>query len=454
MSKIFNLSMLNEARQTEVMTKASGSYTVDFRETNADDLARASKGYTNEALAVMVGRVVIMESFTETDSIGRRTFRLTPIPEQFTEAEAALMVGGSFSKTALSNRYVFLHDNGLFQYVCICLECGKAFAYDAPRHECNGRGCRECGATLTTEEARMGRVCIACAKARLGKIYSYHHRPNRSNPIFDRPDKRASVCHFGAEIEIAGTAHTYTTADAVALSGILNENPFKPFIEFERDASIDDGIECITAPTTWDGFAKRRNALKAFYDKAREQGGRFDRKNGLHFHIDREFFGGYDASIEASIFIELMVYKYFDFFSAISRREAGRFGYASKKDGVTNILTAARHSTYQDHSNAVNAGGGATIELRIFGGHIDCADDFFGALDITQALARWAKNATIAIAQKATPNDLVKYLKDPANTLKFIENAHSNRPRTDSGEAMMAGFITAIKAKLEAKEGV
>ena len=207
---------------------------------------------------------------------------------------------------------------------------------------------------------------------------------------------------------------------------------------------LRDGIEVITAPTTWAGFKKQD--FPSFYTYANTHGD-FNKRNGLHFHFDRAFFATEDRdnALKAAVLIDLMVYKYFDFFATICRRPAGQFNYAYKKEGVRNLLTASTNNANRAHSMAVNQSGENTIELRIFGGYIKTAADFYAALDIAQALARWAKAAPLSTADKATPCALVKYIKDPPAVLDFVKNPHEAAPRTANGDALLKDFIKALK---------
>lgn len=448
MSNIFNISNLSAARVDAITSGHHGSYTYDFRSATADRLDRLSLGFSRRALEAMAGHLVVMQS-------QRECGRLEPVVEQFPEDLRDDIAAGSFSRQALRGYTNYVYDNGLFfdfNAVALCLDCGKLFRVIPTAHRCGEIECTDCGATITTDEERRAHKCKACAARSLGHIYSYHYRPNRGRPIFEKPDMRTDELHMGAEIEIDGcNRDAFNDDDAAEFSAILNnKNPFKPFIEFEHDASLDGGIECITAPTTFGGLWKMRKDLDAFYKTANSLGGTFERRNGLHFHIDREFFGrDPEERGKASVLIDLMVYKFYDFFMAISRRERGVTNYARKKDGVTGIYGAFSNVRFQDHCYAVNGGGSATIELRFFGGHISTADDFLAAADIVQAIARWAKATSIAGATTCTPCDLVKYLRKPDNVLAFVEGVIPQRPTTREADAQINDFKTALNARIE-----
>lgn len=455
MAKIFNFSTLPAERIAHIKTTAHGCYTFDFTGATVDRLDRLSTGYTREALALFVGRYIVTESFHDGN-----TYRQKPVIEQFNDDERATLEAcenASFNYSALRNAFAAVRDNMLFRlYKAICLDCGEVWTTAPTAHDCGEVECAVCGAILRTDKERAHFMCKACATARLAEIYRYHHRPNKARPRFEREDERATRLHLGAEIEVDGgnRVEEFTTANTREFSALFNGDPFNAFIEFETDGSLRNGVECITAPTTFEGFWKRRNAFNAFYEKAREMGGTFDKRNGLHFHIDRDFLGvDEEERGKALVLLELMVYKFFNFFAGISRRETGHFGYTKKKDGIKGLYSAFTSASWQDHSYAVNASGCATVEIRFFGGHIATGDDFLACADIVQALAKWAKASTLANAERATPCDLVKYLRKPDNVAKFIDGAIDERPKHRDGEEMIKEFKKALSTRIARANG-
>lgn len=437
MKHIVNLQAIPPHRRHEIMHTCGGSYTYKLIGISPDRLNRASKGFTLRALEELSKRYIIFETRAENGEA-----RLYPIPEQF-PPNFPRIAGGSFNVTALRSITRVYENNCLFEYAAFCPYCGKKFSTIPTAHKCGEVACT-CGKPLkTTAERKAGR-CTACATKQAAKLYSYHNRPNRATPLFEKPDSRNALLHIGAEIEIDGGSRGLYSEHAEAFSKILNPDPFKPFAEFERDGSLHDGIETITAPTTWAGF--KAKDLTSFYIYANAHG-EFNSRNGLHFHFDRAYFktSNPDNELKSAVLIDLMIYKYFDFFATICRRPRGCFNYTYKKDGVHNLLTASAKNSQRDHSMAVNQSGSSTIELRIFGGYIKTAADFFAALDIAQALARWAKFAPLSTADRATPCALVKYIKDPANVLEFVTHPHANAPHTTNGDFLLNDFTKALK---------
>lgn len=452
MRKFVNLGAFSEERRAYLRESVGfGVYVLDLRQTTAEALARKSRGYSVEFLRKLCGRCVMFNG-CYVDGVGR--FR--PTAEQFAKNELDEVSMGSFNPVIL-RAYSILQNNGVLSSdKYFCTKCGKKVD-DISAHDCAAIPCERCGGKVDKKGAR---ICFDCAKKAAFKIYGYHRRTNKNNPIFDRPEKRGKVLHIGAEIEIEGTRDFNIDASEEreriggALGAACIDNVYSPLFEFETDASINYGVECISRPLTFDGWKKNADGVAALYKKAHELGGEFDIKNGLHFHVDRDFF--YSESEEkrhgALVFMELLIYKYWDFFASISRRHANEFYYARKKDGVEGVITATRRVRDTGHTYAINAEGEYTVEFRFFGGSISNEREFFAALDIVQAVARWAKNANVIQATKATPSDIVKYLKDCANVREFVTNTRADGYDSETARKDRAEFIKALK-KQEEKGG-
>ena len=146
--------------------------------------------------------------------------------------------------------------------------------------------------------------------------------------------------------------------------------------------------------------------------------------NGLHFHLDREFFEG--ASVPAAGIIQYIIYSNYQFFASISHRDKYHLDYACNVDSRKEIDASYRNATTSNHEYAVNVSNAGTLELRIFGGKIDTANKFFAALDITQAIATYAKKTPTYKVKNFRLIDLIKYLRDPSNVAAFVRDVDSS----------------------------
>lgn len=453
MPNIFCFSTFTETRRSDIL-RYNGSYLVKLRTATIDGLNAKSKGFSGEQLSILAGRAcVLFSSFYEE---GSTRFRV--IPEQFTNANERAMFTdceGSFNASALSRAYSCsgINDYLSRRWAGVCLDCGQMIQHERNTHDCGAMSCT-CGNALTEDDMARG-ICRDCYVKKLWKVYGYHHRPNHNNPIFEKPEKRATCLHLGVEIEIGGSSYfCYDNEDVIKpLSDALNDynHPERAFIEFETDGSINEGVECITAPTTFDGLNRKAKGFEQFYKSARDNGGEFGRVNGLHFHLDRKYFGDAEETAKAGILLEYFVCKYYDFFATISGRKAGGFSYARKKERAgKGIFQTAVGFSNTAHSYAFNSEPANTYEIRIFGGKIDNEQKFLAVADIVQALGKWAKYTSFESAQKCTPSHIVKYIKNATRVFAYVtDGLNPYSPHTGTGDADLTAFAMALKNTIE-----
>lgn len=326
-----------------------------------------------------------------------------------------------------------------------CTDCGEEF--DSPRHTCDTRPrCTSCHNVLKTSREAKACLCTECAKKRASTLYSYHGRPNRSEPQFERPHIRTKYPHLGAEIEVDHNGDGFTQAQRNAMAEAANADIFNPIGYMETDCTIA-GHEFITRPTTLKGYNNIAENLTRYYDLTREYGGRYALKNGLHFHIDRQYFEAEteEAKLKVTALMAFMVYHYYEFWRSISGREQrSPNGYYGKKGGEC-FLSTVLAIQYHSHGDALNLSNENTIELRIFGGHIDTASKFLAVADIVNALAKWTKEATLASIEKATPVHLVRYINDKKRVLEFVESRYDGQYDSPEGRATRNEFINALR---------
>lgn len=314
-----------------------------------------------------------------------------------------------------------------------CTKCGQIFSTPeaAARHKCvkisaSTRVCALCGSVLA--DNNKNRLCPDCQRDCNAKIYGYHDRPNRSRVLFSNPDKRAKYVHIGAEIETNAAAGICAKTLASRADSIFNADPYAPVIAFEHDGSLgENGVEMITQPLTYRRFKAMYNNINDLYTAPERA--HTSEACGLHFHIDREFFEG--ADMAAAIKIDFMINAYFrEFWNAASGR-AHESHYAGKKDmpeKKTPLTVTAASIRNTDRYFAVNVGSRQTIELRLFGGGgMDSATAFFAALDLAQAVARWAKRVGDTAFTRATPLDLIPFLRDRMTVATYLATREKTR---------------------------
>lgn len=436
------LTVGTEARWRELCTTGGGVYLVSMPN-DAERIERASQGMDGAVARWLAGRRVPMQ-------LKDNRYYLI---KEFTPSaiyKAAETMNGSINATAAANtcervpaNTYLSYEGGMLTRWAICHRCGRAYLASGAC-DCIPT-CRECGAVLRTAAEKKAHKCAHCQAEANARIYDYHCRQwghREDGARFTYPKKRKDVLHKGIEIEIGGADYEMRAEDfAFNCNEAINADAFRPLMEFERDGSIEGGVECITAAMAWSEFVGIDWAK--FYYLAIANGGEFGQVNGVHFHLDRAYFGN-EADL-AAIKIETLIYKFFDFWKLVSGRQEGSFGYACKKSEVHDFGSACVFASRRGHSFAVNTSGAATIELRIFGGEIATADDLKAVADIAEAVAIWAKKSTITAVLKATPTAIVKYLHDAANVERWTEKRLNNPRRATGGEEDARAFIVACQ---------
>lgn len=322
----------------------------------------------------------------------------------------------------------------------------------------NAIECPECGEAVEQGELYDG-MCKNCFTSRgLGRYYSYHdYEDGYPTP---KGVKTSKTIVMGCEIErdfvsslitnaddrdrASDAYRSYRTDTIFELCKILYGNELKKTnvkrkAVFMSDGSLNmSGIEWITFPNTLTYYKKN----KAMFDSAlaflKTRGYANSDSVGNHIHINRDFFGnktndgklgGCKMALEVSIFWNEIL--------AISKRQ--RTNYTRKpsveKDDDIWTLVEKSISSSSDHSVAINMQHSKTIECRIWSG-IDTMDDLLLYLDMTQALAKAAKNNTIEKIQKM---DFITILKE----LTIKENLAEVKKRLN------AARITAHNGKID-----
>ena len=446
-SYIVRLDAISQDNADFYESTSCGCFVYDFTDVDGESLFKASKGYTLEQCKKFAGKKLIL-AYSAIQS--RRVYVL---PEFFPEE----VLRGTFNYDAIRQynepegaNYII---NSRKTYPFFCTACGKQLTEnDGKTHNCLASDiCRVCGAKLTTDSEEKAHMCKHCFEKMYNVQYDYHGRKNRVKPLFESPKKREKLLHIGAEIEVNQTDDE-ATKNVKNFGRILNKDCYA-FAEFERDGSlVNGGCEIITAPTTVNGYYKRYADIDAFYKKAIEEDCVFgvidSEMNGLHFHLDREFFEG--ASVPAAGIIQYIIYSNYQFFASISHRDKYHLDYACNVDSRKEIDASYRNATTSNHEYAVNVSNAGTLELRIFGGKIDTANKFFAALDITQAIATYAKKTPTYKVKNFKLADLIKYLRDPSNVAAFVRDvSRSDAAYFEEAKADREAFATACDEAAE-----
>lgn len=441
-----------------------GLYVCSFTSrTTAADVQRGGRNISDALATWLAGKYVLTQRVYEQD--GTYRYRVYPpfLPARLRK--------DALRATIAPNVFIFVGRNGNCRgyrndeaFFAFCTRCGfimhvSDVASHIATHRHNATFCRDCGRVVRRRVERDACLCSSCRAKQNAVQHGYHDRPNKSAPIFSAPNNRATALHVGAEIEVDGSNGIDAERFCHEANAKANKEPFAPRWEFERDSSINGGVEVISAPKTWRDWVANRDEVEAIYTAARNYDGAFNDYNGLHFHFDRVFFG--DRVRENGVKMKYYVNKFYNLFMFLSFRPFDtrtNYSYAARDIDCCDLFKAVAH--YPSHSSAFNnAAGDDTFELRTFGGKINTAARFYVALDIVYALAKWSKSTPFALTEKASEVTLVRYLHNPKAVAEELTawKADSaslyNHTNTDTKRQIDA-FLTACAARSAKEAGL
>lgn len=313
----------------------------------------------------------------------------------------------------------------------------------------NEKICKHCGAIVNKNEI-IGAFCECCITEKDGLAYRYsYHSYRGSYTIHEKKVNQKKTAIFGAEIE---RDYVYNDWDEN-----FNDNLNRALIEstkliygdklkqtkprrkavFMTDSSLNmEGIEWITFPQTYKGYKNEEATINAVLETMKKYGFANSVKAGNHIHINRKFFGDKDGQNEKSKYaaakMALLLNEYWQEFLTIAKRENTRYAEKPTQTKHDKLFTLVEKTVRNEcaHSVAVNLEHKDTIEIRIWSG-INNASDLFLYLDLTQALATFAKKKSLESCQKAKLIDIFKFLEDKQEHLTEIKKRLNDKNITN-----------------------
>lgn len=351
------------------------------------------------------------------------TFVLMQVAEgRFWSVVNALNNANDFSTPTSSGAIASQDCMGRLNATHFCTKCGKLLsALDAETHDCSSV-CSVCGATLTAAEKKAGK-CISCLRKRFAYVYNYHGTPSdMRRPRFTSETMRAKKLHLGLEIEFStGLSAPSVSTLGKAIDLILNENPLAGNdVHFERDCSLSgNGFEVITNPQTLRAFRQQSKKFNEFFKYLKDNDGNM-RNCGSHIHIDRAFFG--ENAVACGLYMGSYIARHWDnLFAKLAGGAVNAYSRPIPYNGGSVVAYAARlYQSAYGHNVFFNLGNSDTIELRFWRGTLDYTQTL-AYLDITQALAQWAKHRNDSNFVKSNPSDIFKWAQFPANTWAYVQ---------------------------------
>ncbi|MFI3227241.1 MAG: amidoligase family protein [Clostridia bacterium] len=294
--------------------------------------------------------------------------------------------------------------------ICICETC-----YDNHYVRCS-----ECDELILQDDACYENsdydevaYCRDCYDSGFGPvIHDYYYKPE---PIFFGDDKR----YFGIELEIDGAGTIRNNAQK-----ILNTAK-SDTIYIKRDGSLDDGLEIVSHPMTYEFHQNDMNwldilncCLNMRYTSHKAG------TCGLHIHVNKIAFGETREEQEKVISkILYFVEKHWSELLNFSRRTehqltrwANRYGYEDKPQEILEKAKKGQVGRYV----CVNISNFHTVEFRIFRGTLKF-NTFIATLQLVNKICDVAislseeeiTNLSFAsFVETITETELIAYLKE------------------------------------------
>lgn len=319
-------------------------------------------------------------------------------------------------------RVYYNHDGGYYiwerneaiDYAYYCEHCDNFYTDDM--YDCDNESCLRCNYSSL--------------------INRYHYSKENGTLHFFGESKYVNPVGLGFELEI-DTDYSTAQRNQVKLLKALKER-FGDRITFERDGSLENGFEIISAPHTKDemslvDWGELMELCKEHGYKSHDAG-----TCGLHFHISGYMFGAtkekqYDTIAKVIAFYE----RYFNDFIALSRRGSetrwgAKYGViynGNMEDYKAKCKALATPNRYRDRYYAINLTNVdwsnnlyKTVEFRINRGTLNI-NTFNATWDLIVTMIKNAKKIDWNDSDFFNPKKWLKGCK--ANTYAYIVKRHA-----------------------------
>lgn len=290
---------------------------------------------------------------------------------------------------------VNVHDGDTICEVCYdssyhtCENCSDVFAdSDITQHDGNSYcescfddlfiECDSCGEFIDRDYAYCndnGYYCEDCYPGDNVELHDYSYTPDYS--FYGTTTENL---YFGIELEIENEGDSGYLSDINETSRVLYA---------KSDGSLDNGIEIVSHPTTFDYFNENFNIVwKPILDSKNHGFRSYNTTTcGIHIHISKKAFS------------TLHLYKFMKFFYSndmfirtISQRNTERMDeWANNGATGDNIIQKAKNKKgNKNRYSAINLQPHSTVEVRIFRGTLD-AVSFRKNIEFLHALYQFTK---------------------------------------------------------------
>ena len=281
--------------------------------------------------------------------------------------------------------------------------------------------CDGCYNTFSNEdvrysESRDASFCESCyPEYNFRELNGYHESPEELTPLGG--DWSSPL--LGLELEMENTEDTSYRGDLInAIVDITDEDVF-----FQRDGSLDNGVELITMPATL-AYHMERMQWSSICDIAKEHGFRSHdtRTCGIHIHASRYALAdNYEGRELVIAKLMIIIEKHWDHVVNFSRRDMSRIEQWAKKpsesfletDTIEEIIEKSKYGEY-DRYTALNLRNDNTIEFRFFRGTLN-HNTLIASLQLVETLIKFCQNNDIAEIFKSSFREIIASDYDELN---------------------------------------
>jgi len=253
--------------------------------------------------------------------------------------------------------------------------------------------CVSCGSALRNEDALFlhddseDAYCEECyRRARhRSEIREYSYKPTPHFYAREYEKKQKKYSFFGIELEVETKDSGADVSSALKkLKEELKRNKLENYYYFKEDASLNNGLEVVTHPSTY----KYLKELK-FYELLKNLSSlgfmSYDSDHcGLHVHTDKNCFTSFEISKLRIFFI-----KYKNELFKLSKRKSLNNEYCRYED--SSLINGIIEDCYYESGGrykAINLNNQETLEFRLFNGTL-CHFRFIATMQFLECLTNF-----------------------------------------------------------------
>ena len=245
-------------------------------------------------------------------------------------------------------------------------------------------------------------------------INSHDYKPRFSFFRTGNEKENEKKLLVGFELEVENVEDNISCKTLIkGISEIINTED-KQFLYYKYDGSLNDGVEIVSMPFSLNYIRENRDKIQEVFKYIVNEGFRSHEPNtcGLHFHINKEYFGNTSKEVEENIDKLILFTEYYkNKLITFSRRDTFTYcHFLGDERHLTNeerlnILKVKKEKFNVDRYMVVNIENSKTVEFRLIRGTLNF-NTFMASVEFIFNIARVIKNNKIT---DISWNDVINY---------------------------------------------